>query len=234
MVTTSLSIGRADPVVRGDRVAVPGATPERSSGGREPTGSAAGRRSAGIVGLRPSRIRPLRRQARPGTPAGARVPRRSTGAVVALASRRRRAGPAAPGRGGGALPDARGGRVAVGGGAAGGRTGTGRWAARIVGIVSVGGSSPNGAPVMPDFEGDPRSVGLADVDRLAVLDVDRRHPLAVEEDPVQRIVVDRDPPAVVEAQQQVRAMSGCATRRSARRSLPTTTSRPAAKLPSDR
>jgi hypothetical protein len=58
--------------------------------------------------------------------------------------------------------------------------------------------------VTPDLERDPRSVGLADVDGLAVADVDRRHPLPVEEDPVDRVVVDRDPAAVVEAQQQVR------------------------------
>jgi hypothetical protein len=59
--------------------------------------------------------------------------------------------------------------------------------------------------VTPDFERDPRSVGLADVDGLAVLEVDHLHPLAIKEDPVQRIVVNRDPPAVIEAKQQVGA-----------------------------
>ena len=57
---------------------------------------------------------------------------------------------------------------------------------------------------MSDFEGDPRPVGLADVDALAVLDVDLRHPLAVDEHPVERVVVDRHPAALVEAQQHMR------------------------------
>ena len=58
---------------------------------------------------------------------------------------------------------------------------------------------------MSDLESHRRPVGLADVDGLAVVDVDHRHPLAVDEDPVERVVVDRHPPALVEAQQQVRA-----------------------------
>ena len=58
--------------------------------------------------------------------------------------------------------------------------------------------------MVSDFERDPRPVGLADVDALAVMDVDHRHSLAVGEHPVQRVVVDRDPAALVEAQQQMR------------------------------
>ena len=61
------------------------------------------------------------------------------------------------------------------------------------------------ALVMSDFEGHPRPVGLADVDALAVVDVDHRHPLAFDEHPVERVVVDRHPPALIEAQQHVRA-----------------------------
>ena len=61
------------------------------------------------------------------------------------------------------------------------------------------------ALVMSDFEGDPRTVGLADIDGLAVLDVEHGDPLAVDEDPVHRIVVDRNPPALIESQQHVRA-----------------------------
>ena len=67
----------------------------------------------------------------------------------------------------------------------------------------VGGSSADVAHA--HFEGDPRTVGLADVDRLAVVDVDDRNPLPVEVDAVQRVVVDRQPPPLIEAQQHVRA-----------------------------
>ena len=59
--------------------------------------------------------------------------------------------------------------------------------------------------VMADVEDDPRPIGQAEVEALAVPNVDRRHPSAVGEDAVVRVVVDRDPPAVLEAQQQVRA-----------------------------
>src|SRR5690349_25105326 len=55
------------------------------------------------------------------------------------------------------------------------------------------------------FEGDPRTVGLADVDGLPVVDIDDGHPLAVEVDPVQRVVVDREPPRLIEAQLLVRS-----------------------------
>jgi hypothetical protein len=57
--------------------------------------------------------------------------------------------------------------------------------------------------VAADFEGQLRPVGISDVDSLAVVDVDHRHPPAVDESPVQRTVVDRQPPALVEAQQQM-------------------------------
>jgi hypothetical protein len=40
---------------------------------------------------------------------------------------------------------------------------------------------------------------------LAVVDVDYRHPATVAEGPVERTVVDRQPPALVEAQQQMGA-----------------------------
>ena len=56
-----------------------------------------------------------------------------------------------------------------------------------------------------DLEGQPRSLRIADVDALAVVDVDDRHPVAVDVGPVQRAVVDRQPSALIEAQDQVRA-----------------------------
>ena len=49
------------------------------------------------------------------------------------------------------------------------------------------------------------SVRIPDVDALAVVDVDHRHPPAVHESAVERTVVDRQPPTLVEAQQQMRA-----------------------------
>ena len=59
--------------------------------------------------------------------------------------------------------------------------------------------------VAADLEGQPRAVGVADVDRLAVVDVDGGHPAAVDEHPVEAAVVDRDPAALVEPQHQVGA-----------------------------
>jgi hypothetical protein len=59
--------------------------------------------------------------------------------------------------------------------------------------------------VPPDLEPQRRPVGISDVEALAVLDVDHRHPPAVDEGPVQRAVVDRQPPALIEPQQQVGA-----------------------------
>ena len=56
-----------------------------------------------------------------------------------------------------------------------------------------------------DLEGHPRAVGVADVDVLAVLNVDGRHAAAVDEHAVEAAVVDRDPPALVEAQHKMRS-----------------------------
>jgi hypothetical protein len=56
-----------------------------------------------------------------------------------------------------------------------------------------------------DREGQPRSLGVPDVDALAVVNVDDRHPVAVDVSPVQRAVVDCQPPASIEPQDQVRA-----------------------------
>ncbi|OBG67696.1 hypothetical protein A5704_09140 [Mycobacterium sp. E735] len=57
----------------------------------------------------------------------------------------------------------------------------------------------------PDLEHQLRPVRVPDVEALTVVDVDDRHPPAVHESAVERTVVDRQPPALVEAQQQVRA-----------------------------
>jgi hypothetical protein len=53
--------------------------------------------------------------------------------------------------------------------------------------------------VAADLESERRTVGVADVDPLAVLDVDIRHAPVVDEHPVEAAVVDRDPPALVES-----------------------------------
>jgi hypothetical protein len=55
--------------------------------------------------------------------------------------------------------------------------------------------------VAPDLERQQRSVGISDVDALAVMDIDDWHPAAVGESSVERTVVDRQPSALVEAQQ---------------------------------
>jgi hypothetical protein len=54
--------------------------------------------------------------------------------------------------------------------------------------------------VVPDLERQQWPVGVSDVDALAVADVDYRHSPAVDVRPVQRTVVDCQPPALVEAQ----------------------------------
>jgi hypothetical protein len=59
--------------------------------------------------------------------------------------------------------------------------------------------------VAPDREAQLRPVGITDVDALAVVDVDHRHPAAVDESSIERTVVDRQPPALVEPQQQMGA-----------------------------
>lgn len=85
--------------------------------------------------------------------------------------------------------------------------------------------------VAADLEGQARAVGVADVDGHAVGDVDHRHALAVDVQPVEAAVVDGHPAALVEAEQQVRARDqGWAMRTSARRSRPTTTSLPGEKV----
>jgi hypothetical protein len=58
--------------------------------------------------------------------------------------------------------------------------------------------------VASDLETQLRPIGIADVDGLAVVDVDHRRSTAVDECPVQRTVVDGLPAALVETQQQVR------------------------------
>jgi hypothetical protein len=57
----------------------------------------------------------------------------------------------------------------------------------------------------PDLEGQVGPVGISDVDALAVVNVHHRHPAAVDESPVERTVVDRQPPALLESQQQMGA-----------------------------
>jgi hypothetical protein len=59
--------------------------------------------------------------------------------------------------------------------------------------------------VAPDLECQQRPVGISDVDALAVVNVDYRHPAAVDVSPVQRTVVDRQPPTLVESQQKMSA-----------------------------
>jgi hypothetical protein len=56
-----------------------------------------------------------------------------------------------------------------------------------------------------DRESEPRPLGIAHVDALAVVDVDDGHPVTVDVGPVQRAVVDGQPAALIEAQDQVRA-----------------------------
>jgi hypothetical protein len=57
--------------------------------------------------------------------------------------------------------------------------------------------------LLSEFEAQLGSAGIADVDALAVLDVDHRPAVAVDEGPVHRAVVDRQPLALFEAQDQV-------------------------------
>jgi hypothetical protein len=57
--------------------------------------------------------------------------------------------------------------------------------------------------VVSDCEGQQRPVRVSDVDALTVMDIDYRHLPAVGERPVEGTVVDRQPPALIEAQQQM-------------------------------
>ncbi|BCI88443.1 hypothetical protein NIIDMKKI_36490 [Mycobacterium kansasii] len=54
-----------------------------------------------------------------------------------------------------------------------------------------------------DLEVQRRTVGIADVDPLAVVDVDDRYAAVADIEAVEAAVVDGDPAALVEAQQQV-------------------------------
>jgi hypothetical protein len=56
-----------------------------------------------------------------------------------------------------------------------------------------------------DREGQPRALRISDVNALAVVNVDHRHPVAVEVGSVQRAVIDCQPTALVEPQDQMRA-----------------------------
>jgi hypothetical protein len=56
-----------------------------------------------------------------------------------------------------------------------------------------------------DLERQAGAIGIADVDLLAVLDVDRGRPAPVDVHAVEAAVVDRDPAALVEPQYQVGA-----------------------------
>jgi hypothetical protein len=57
--------------------------------------------------------------------------------------------------------------------------------------------------MVADLEGQPWAVGVADVDLLAVLDVDGGHPAPVDEHSVEAAVVDGRPAALVEPQNQM-------------------------------
>ncbi|GAB3010319.1 hypothetical protein MBOU_26300 [Mycobacterium bourgelatii] len=54
-----------------------------------------------------------------------------------------------------------------------------------------------------ELEVQRRTIWIADVDPLTVVDVDARHPTVVHVQPVEAAVVDSGPPALVIAQQQV-------------------------------
>lgn len=56
-----------------------------------------------------------------------------------------------------------------------------------------------------DFEGQPRTVRITDVEGLAVVDVDGRYPASIDEHTVEAAVVDRHPTVVVVPHHQVRA-----------------------------
>ena len=54
-----------------------------------------------------------------------------------------------------------------------------------------------------DLEGHRRAVRIADIDPLAVLDVDHRHAPVVDVETIEATVVDGNPSALVESQHQV-------------------------------
>ena len=56
-----------------------------------------------------------------------------------------------------------------------------------------------------NFEGQCGTIRVADVDPLAIVDVDNWDAAIVDVHPVEAAVVDRDPSALVKSQQQVRS-----------------------------
>ena len=67
----------------------------------------------------------------------------------------------------------------------------------------LGRCPPGCALVSPDLETQLRPIGIADVEVLTVLQVDRGHAPVVDVHPVEAAVVDGDPPALVEPQHKV-------------------------------
>jgi hypothetical protein len=57
--------------------------------------------------------------------------------------------------------------------------------------------------VAANFERQLWPIGVSDVDALAVVDVDHRYTAAVDVRPVQRSVVDGQPPTLVEPEQKM-------------------------------
>jgi hypothetical protein len=67
----------------------------------------------------------------------------------------------------------------------------------------LGRRPPDGALVPPDLETQQRTIGIADVEGLTVVQVDRRDLPVVDVHPVEAAVVDGHPPALVEPQHKV-------------------------------
>jgi hypothetical protein len=65
--------------------------------------------------------------------------------------------------------------------------------------------APGHPVVTPDLEPQQWPVWIPDIEALAVADIDHRHPLSIDESPVQRAVVDGQPPALIETEQQMGA-----------------------------
>lgn len=76
-------------------------------------------------------------------------------------------------------------------------------AARAVGDRYRRGRRPADGLLPAHLEGELGPVRVADVDVQTVMDVDGRHPAAVDEHAVETAVVDGDPPALIEAQDEV-------------------------------
>ena len=58
---------------------------------------------------------------------------------------------------------------------------------------------------MSQLERHLRTIRIADIDPLPVTDVNRRHPLVIDEDAIEAAVVDRDPATLIESQHEVRS-----------------------------